>query len=69
MDDMFVSPAAEAGPGHWHVMCPTRQANQHQGWGWGGTGSFKLVPKHIKRIQPRKTTTMTAPRRPGEAKE
>lgn len=36
MDDMFVSPAAEAGPGHWHVMCPPRQANQHQGRGRGG---------------------------------
>ncbi|XP_006917742.1 histone H1oo [Pteropus alecto] len=35
----------------------------------GATGSFKLVPKHTKKIQPRKTTTMTAPRRPGEAKE
>nr|XP_019601965.1 PREDICTED: histone H1oo [Rhinolophus sinicus] len=35
----------------------------------GATGSFKLVPKHKKQIQPRKTSTVTAPRKPGEAKE
>nr|KAF6310492.1 hypothetical protein mMyoMyo1_006129 [Myotis myotis] len=35
----------------------------------GATGSFKLVPKQKKRIQPRKTATASAPRRPGEAKE
>lgn len=29
----------------------------------------QLVPKHKKKIQPRKTATVTAPRRPGEAKE
>nr|XP_055198682.1 histone H1.8 [Nyctereutes procyonoides] len=35
----------------------------------GATGSFKLVPKHKRKVQPRKTSTMTAPRRPGEGKE
>uniref|UniRef100_G1PYM9 Histone H1.8 n=1 Tax=Myotis lucifugus TaxID=59463 RepID=G1PYM9_MYOLU len=35
----------------------------------GATGSFKLVPKQKKKIQPRKTATVSAPRRPGEAKE
>ncbi|XP_039087230.1 histone H1.8 [Hyaena hyaena] len=35
----------------------------------GATGSFKLVPKHKRKVQPRKTSTMTATRRPGEAKE
>ncbi|KAM7064322.1 histone H1.8 [Molossus nigricans] len=35
----------------------------------GATGSFKLVPKHKKKIQPRKTSTMLASRRQGEAKE
>ncbi|XP_019501497.1 PREDICTED: histone H1oo [Hipposideros armiger] len=35
----------------------------------GATGSFKLVPKHKKKIQPRKTATVTVPRRPGEVKE
>lgn len=29
----------------------------------------QLVPKHKKQIQPRKTSTVTAPRKPGEAKE
>ncbi|XP_004442504.1 PREDICTED: histone H1oo [Ceratotherium simum simum] len=33
----------------------------------GATGSFKLVPKHKRKIQPRKTSAMTARRRPGEA--
>ncbi|XP_032503855.1 histone H1oo [Phocoena sinus] len=33
----------------------------------GATGSFKLVPKDKRKIQPRKTSTMTAPRRPGQA--
>ncbi|KAF0878943.1 H1FOO protein, partial [Crocuta crocuta] len=35
----------------------------------GATGSFKLVPKHKRKVQPRKTSAMTATRRPGEAKE
>uniref|UniRef100_A0A8C0JYD3 Histone H1.8 n=1 Tax=Canis lupus dingo TaxID=286419 RepID=A0A8C0JYD3_CANLU len=35
----------------------------------GATGSFKLVPKHKRKVQPRKTSTMTAPRKPGEGKE
>ncbi|XP_036906963.1 histone H1.8 isoform X2 [Sturnira hondurensis] len=35
----------------------------------GATGSFKLVPKHTKKIKPRKTPTMSAPRRPAEAKK
>ncbi|XP_016065332.1 PREDICTED: histone H1oo [Miniopterus natalensis] len=35
----------------------------------GATGSFKLVPKHKKKIQPRKTSTLSARQRPGEAKE
>ncbi|KAK2501460.1 hypothetical protein MC885_004878 [Smutsia gigantea] len=35
----------------------------------GATGSFKLVPKHKRRIQPRKTSTMVAPRRHCEAEE
>ncbi|XP_045668239.1 histone H1.8 [Ursus americanus] len=35
----------------------------------GATGSFKLVPKHKRKVQPRKTSTMTAPRKPSEAKE
>uniref|UniRef100_A0A8C3XCX1 Histone H1.8 n=1 Tax=Catagonus wagneri TaxID=51154 RepID=A0A8C3XCX1_9CETA len=35
----------------------------------GATGSFKLVPKQKRKIQPRKTATMTAPRRPGQAEE
>ncbi|XP_066100454.1 histone H1.8 [Saccopteryx bilineata] len=35
----------------------------------GATGSFKLVPKRKKKIQPRKTSTTTASRRPSEAKE
>lgn len=35
----------------------------------GATGSFKLVPKQKKKIQPRKTATVSAPWRPGEAKE
>ncbi|XP_036767259.2 histone H1.8 [Manis pentadactyla] len=35
----------------------------------GATGSFKLVPKHKRRIQPRKRSTMAAPRRPSEAKD
>uniref|UniRef100_A0A9L0T3I9 Histone H1.8 n=1 Tax=Equus caballus TaxID=9796 RepID=A0A9L0T3I9_HORSE len=34
----------------------------------GATGSFKLVPKHKRKIQSKKTSTTTAPRRPGEAK-
>ncbi|XP_004036341.3 histone H1.8 isoform X1 [Gorilla gorilla gorilla] len=34
----------------------------------GATGSFKLVPKHKKKIQPRKMAPATAPRRAGEAK-
>ena len=33
------------------------------------TGSFKLVPKHKRKVQPRKTSTMTAPRRPIEGKK
>ncbi|KAF3828893.1 hypothetical protein GH733_003157 [Mirounga leonina] len=35
----------------------------------GATGSFKLVPKHKRKVQPRKTPIMTAPRKPSEAKE
>ncbi|XP_047564507.1 histone H1.8 [Lutra lutra] len=35
----------------------------------GATGSFKLVPKHKRKVQPRKTSTKTAPRKPSEAKE
>ncbi|KAM5315288.1 histone H1.8 [Glossophaga mutica] len=35
----------------------------------GATGSFKLVPKHKRKIKRRKTSTMSAPRRPAEAKE
>ncbi|XP_036995182.2 histone H1.8 [Artibeus jamaicensis] len=35
----------------------------------GATGSFKLVPKHTKKTKPRRTSTMSAPRRPAEAKE
>ncbi|CAD7686456.1 unnamed protein product [Nyctereutes procyonoides] len=35
----------------------------------GATGSFKLVPKHKRKVQPRKTSTMTAPRRPSEGQE
>uniref|UniRef100_A0A667FVA6 Histone H1.8 n=1 Tax=Lynx canadensis TaxID=61383 RepID=A0A667FVA6_LYNCA len=35
----------------------------------GATGSFKLVPKHKRKAQSRKTSAMTAPRKPGEAKE
>uniref|UniRef100_A0A673TZW0 Histone H1.8 n=1 Tax=Suricata suricatta TaxID=37032 RepID=A0A673TZW0_SURSU len=35
----------------------------------GATGSFKLVPKHKRKAQPRKTSAMTAPRKHGEAKE
>ncbi|XP_021778377.1 histone H1oo isoform X2 [Papio anubis] len=34
----------------------------------GATGSFKLVPKHKRKIQPRKMAPPTAPRRVGEAK-
>ncbi|XP_044611116.2 histone H1.8 [Equus asinus] len=34
----------------------------------GATGSFKLVPKHKRKIQSKKTSTTTAPRRPDEAK-
>ncbi|XP_002813190.3 histone H1.8 isoform X1 [Pongo pygmaeus] len=34
----------------------------------GATGSFKLVPKHKGKIQPRKMAPPTAPRRAGEAK-
>ncbi|XP_057562330.1 histone H1.8 [Hippopotamus amphibius kiboko] len=33
----------------------------------GATGSFKLVPKDKRKIQPKKTSTMTAPRRSGQA--
>ncbi|KAM9075132.1 histone H1.8 [Megaptera novaeangliae] len=33
----------------------------------GATGSFKLVSKDKRKIQPRKTSTMTAPRKPGQA--
>ncbi|XP_004738751.1 histone H1.8 [Mustela putorius furo] len=35
----------------------------------GATGSFKLVPKHKRKVPPRKTSTKTAPRKPSEAKE
>ncbi|KAK1332375.1 hypothetical protein QTO34_007049 [Cnephaeus nilssonii] len=35
----------------------------------GATGSFKLVPKQKKKIKPKKTATVSAPRRPREAKE
>ncbi|XP_045048337.2 histone H1.8 [Desmodus rotundus] len=35
----------------------------------GATGSFKLVPKHTKKVKPRKTATMSVPRRPAEAEE
>ncbi|XP_035577892.1 LOW QUALITY PROTEIN: histone H1.8-like [Zalophus californianus] len=35
----------------------------------GATGSFKLVPKHKRKVQPKKTPIMTAPRKPSEAKE
>ncbi|XP_019680672.2 histone H1.8 [Felis catus] len=35
----------------------------------GATGSFKLVPKHKRKAQSRKTSAMTAPRKPSEAKE
>ncbi|XP_045687870.1 histone H1.8 [Phyllostomus hastatus] len=35
----------------------------------GATGSFKLVPKPRKKVKPRKKSTMSAPRRPAEAKE
>ncbi|XP_025233127.1 histone H1oo [Theropithecus gelada] len=34
----------------------------------GATGSFKLVPKHKRKIQPRKMAPPMAPRRVGEAK-
>lgn len=30
---------------------------------------YQLVPKHKRKVQPRKTSAMTATRRPGEAKE
>ena len=35
----------------------------------GAPGSFKLVSKHKSKVQPRKTSTMTAPWRPHEARE
>nr|XP_044611118.1 histone H1.8 isoform X3 [Equus asinus] len=35
----------------------------------GATGSFKLVPKHKRKIQSKKTSTTTAPRRPGAAEK
>uniref|UniRef100_A0A8D0JUU1 Histone H1.8 n=1 Tax=Sus scrofa TaxID=9823 RepID=A0A8D0JUU1_PIG len=35
----------------------------------GATGSFKLVPKHKRKIQSRKTSTLKASRRPGQAEE
>lgn len=36
----------------------------------GATGSFQLVPQHKRKIQPtKKMSTMTAPRRPSQAKE
>lgn len=36
----------------------------------GATSSFQLVPQHKRKIQPtKKMSTMTAPRRPSQAKE
>ncbi|XP_027442761.1 histone H1.8 [Zalophus californianus] len=35
----------------------------------GATGSFKLVPKHKRKVQPKKMPIVTAPRKPSEAKE
>ncbi|XP_003796320.1 histone H1oo [Otolemur garnettii] len=35
----------------------------------GATGSFKLVPKHKKKVQSRRTAASRTPRRTGEAKE
>ncbi|XP_074200393.1 histone H1.8 isoform X2 [Camelus bactrianus] len=34
----------------------------------GATGSFKLVPNHKRKMRTRKAATMTAPRRPAQAK-
>uniref|UniRef100_A0A8C5V867 Histone H1.8 n=1 Tax=Microcebus murinus TaxID=30608 RepID=A0A8C5V867_MICMU len=35
----------------------------------GATGSFRLVPKHKRKIRPRRTAASVAPRGAGEAKE